>query len=142
MPAIVDGFVHENVTLIRNLGQKAINEIDARVARAFTTGQRAEDALADISSRFDVTENHARLIARDQIGTLNGQITSERHQELGIERFTWETMGDERVRDEHALLQGQVFSYDDLPDEGLPGTPICCRCSQSPLYEDILAALS
>ena len=41
-------------------------------------------------------------------------MTAERHQRLGIEKFTWDTSGDERVRDEHRALDGQVFSYDDI----------------------------
>ena len=46
----------------------------------------------------------------------------------------------DRVRDEHQELEGETFSYDDPPSEGLPGQPVLCRCFAEPVLDEILEA--
>lgn len=131
--ALLDHFVHENAALIKTIPGDCIDEIEKRVTRAFTSGTRSEELASEIEERFDISERHARLIARDQIGKLYGQTNAVRQQDLGIESFVWRTAGDERVREEHQELDGQQFDYNDPPDEGLPGEPIQCRCYAEPV---------
>ena len=73
-------------------------------------------------------ENHAALIARDQIATLNGQLNRSRQTAAGITEFVWETMRDDRVRETHEELQGERFTWTDGWDGVFPGEPINCRC--------------
>ena len=140
VPPMIEHFVHENVALIRSLGTKSLSDIETIATRAFTSGTRAESIIGDITDRYGISERHARLIARDQIGKLNGQIAAARQQELGVTSFIWRTVADERVRDEHRDLDGQEFRYDDPPDEGLPGEPILCRCYAEPVFAPIIDA--
>lgn len=137
----LDAFVHENVALIESLGDTPLEEIGMLVTRAFTNGMRAETLAKDIAERFNVADNRAMLIARDQIGKLNGQVSANQHKQMGIRKFTWRTVGDNRVRDEHEELEGNVYSYDDPPAEGMPGSPIQCRCCDEPVFDDILDEL-
>lgn len=138
IPALIEHFVQENVALIRAVPEAMALELDKQVTRAFTSGTRVETLSDEIEARFDIGERHARLIARDQVGKLAGQVNASRQKSLGITSFTWRTVGDERVREEHEALEGQQFSYDDPPDEGLPGEAILCRCSAEPVFDDIL----
>lgn len=146
---LIEHFVGESAALIRSLGERSMHDVERIVGRAFSVGVRAEDAAAQIADRYGVHERHARLIARDQIGTLNGQVNAARQRELGIRKFVWRTMRDERVRHEHTRLErlsdpakgGTPFSYDDLPPEGVPGSPIMCRCYAEPWFDDLLAAV-
>lgn len=137
----IGGFVHENVALIKKLRGATLDEIEAIVTRAVASGTRAETVAGEIAARFDVSERHARLVARDQIGKLNSQITEARHAELGIKSFIWRSMRDARVRPRHVTLDGQQFQYDKPPAEGLPGRPVCCRCVPEPVFDDIYAEL-
>ena len=57
----------------------------------------------------------------------NGKATSH---------YTWRTAGDEKVRDAHAALAGQVFSWSSPPPGGHPGTEHNCRCWAEPYYGD------
>ncbi len=82
----------------------------------------------ELEDGFGIATRHARLIARDQIGKLNGQVTAARHQELGVKSFIWRTAGDDRVRPEHEELEGESFTYDDPASEGLLGRR-ALRCS-------------
>ena len=77
---------------------------------------------------FVTVENHAALIARDQISKLNGQLNKARQEAAGIESFVWETRGDSRVRPAHAALQGRTFKWADGANGLIPGQPINCRC--------------
>ncbi len=135
---ILDHFVQENVALIKSIPAVITTDIDKLVTRAFATGMRHETLAKEIDRDFDVGESRARLIARDQIGKANSAINSTRQQDLGITRFRWAAIMDERTRPEHEDLNGQEFDYDDPPDEGLPGEAVCCRCSAEPIFDGIL----
>lgn len=140
LPVIVEGFVHENVALIRSLGNRTLDELETLIARAYADGTRAEAVAIDVAKRFDIAERHARLIARDQIGKIASQVTVARHLELGLDSFWWRSMGDGKVRPRHRELHGKRFLYAKPPAEGLPGRPVCCRCLPEPdftsLYEE------
>ena len=138
MRARIENFTSENVALIESLGRRLHDSVEQIVTRAVVEGRLHGDVAAEIEGRFGVTERHAELIARDQIGKLYGQINADRQQSLGVTQFVWRTVGDERVREEHQALEGQTFSYADPPSEGLPGTPIQCRCSAEPVLADLL----
>ncbi|HEV7717128.1 MAG TPA: phage minor head protein [Steroidobacteraceae bacterium] len=141
-------FVADNVRLITSVAETHMDTIRGIVMRAAREGTRASDAAKEIAARTDVSESRAQLIARDQIGSLNGELTQLRQESLGIERYTWVTSRDERVRDDHAELDGTTQSWDDPPvvnqktgRTGHPGQDINCRCTASPVVDDLLEAL-
>ena len=43
--------------------------------------------------------------------------------------YIWRTVGDNRVRSEHAVRDGKTFSWDNPPDGGHPGEAPNCRCT-------------
>jgi SPP1 gp7 family putative phage head morphogenesis protein len=153
--ARVDQFAHENVALIKRIPDRLHGDVEALVTRAVAGGRRAPTDLADdIQERFDVSERHARLIARDQVGKFYSSLNHARQQELGVKRFVWRTVGDERVRGtpggkypnadpSHYELDGKEFDYDDPPDAGtdgspeLPGMSIQCRCWAEGIFDDL-----
>lgn len=146
LAALTDHFVAENVSLIRTIPDRLHDEVEQVVTSAITDGDLTEDVVDEIESRFGVAESQARVIARDQIGKYYGQVNVARQKSLGVRRFIWRTMGDERVRDSHdaAEKESEVepYSYDDPPDvddDGpvLPGEPIQCRCTAEPVFEDL-----
>ena len=132
----IEQFTHENAALVTRIPTRLHGDLETMVQRAVSSAQ-PHPALADqIEARFGVAERHARLIARDQTLKLHAKLNHARQRELGVERFVWRTVGDDRVRDEHEELDGEEFDYDDPPDEGLPGDEICCRCSSEPVFSD------
>jgi SPP1 gp7 family putative phage head morphogenesis protein len=138
---VLQAFATENAALITSVPQKYFSEIESTTLQALRTGTRAEDIQGLYEDRYGVSESRARLIARDQVGKLNGQMNKVRQGELGVTRFTWRTSEDERVREEHAALDGTEWSWDDPPGEGIPGEPINCRCLGEPVLADVLEAL-
>ena len=92
-----------------------------------------------MSERTDVSDSRAKLIARDQVAKLNGELTKERQTDLGVTGYIWRTVGDERVRDEHADNDGQFFTWDSPPSTGAPGEDIQCRCWAEPVLPELAA---
>lgn len=99
-------------------------------------GLRVEEITAQLLARGDVSESRAELIARDQTLKLNGQIAQMRMIRAGVGSYTWSTSGDERVRDEHAALEGQTFTWEGPPDVGHPGQDFQCRCVAVPNLDE------
>lgn len=159
LAATARSWARENAALITNITDKTMTEIEGIAQRAVRSGANPRDVARDIQKRFDVSEARARLIARDQISKLNGQITRERNEALGIDKYVWSTSEDERVRDSHRVMNGKLCRWDDASVysddggktwrnrasiggfEGHPGDDYQCRCISSPDLSDLLAEI-
>lgn len=125
-----------NVSLIESIPQQYMDKVETLIQENFLSGMRWEtlaDKLLNLGTEVD---NRAALIARDQTAKLNGVFNKVRQTSLGIEKYEWQTSGDERVRDTHAENDGKIFSWDDPPEEtGNPGEDINCRCVAIPVFD-------
>jgi SPP1 gp7 family putative phage head morphogenesis protein len=136
----------DNVALISSIPPRFFDDVQTTITRAARTGQRWEDLAHDLDGRYDLTEDRARLIARDQIGKFYGEVQQERQQALGVDGYIWRTVNDQRVRDNHSALDGERCSWDDPPDgggtdedeAGHPGSGINCRCYAEPDFSNLL----
>lgn len=137
----IDAFTTENVALITTIPEEALGQVQKVVLAGMSSGARWEDIADDIEARFAVAESRAALIARDQVGKFYGSLNEARQADLGITGFTWRTSHDERVRPEHAVLDGKRFDWKSPPAEGIPGEPINCRCNADPDVDGLLASL-
>lgn len=135
LAAVTEGFVAENVALIKTVPDVLFDKIEQATTRAVTEGTLHTDLAKELAEQVGVAKNRAALIARDQVGKIYGQANAARQAELGIDRFVWRTVNDARVRDEHKDLEGKIFSYADggHPEEGLPGEPINCVPADAPV---------
>lgn len=134
----VDLFVESNVGLIKSIHTRYFGEVRDIVEAAAITGRRPEGLAREIEERFGVSKSRARLLARDQVGKLNSQITAARQQRLGIKKYIWRTSGDERVRESHRAKEGRDFLWQDPPnDTGHPGEDFQCRCTAEASLDDI-----
>ena len=137
-----DAFALRNARLITSLGDEQVK----RVASVIRTGEgmHVEALQAAFQKGFGATESKARLWARDQTLKLHAEITQERHQAVGIERYYWTDSNDERVREVHAELgdasdSGTTYAYKDPPvmsedgRRGNPGEDFQCRCTAYPV---------
>lgn len=138
--ARVRDFTRENVSLVRSISSDYFAQVEQVLMKGVREGRRPEVLAKLLAERTGVAESRAALVARDQVGKFYGALNVERQQALGVTRFRWRDMGDNRVREKHRALSGQVFSFDKLPAEGYPGRPINCRCWAEPLLDDLLNA--
>jgi len=155
-------FTAQNVSLVTNLSQSLEGEINRVVQRGLQYGKSVKEIKktllgTDIDQGvFNRIETRAELIARDQVGKLNGQMTKIRQEDLGIDRYIWRTAMDERVRDSHEVLQGMLCQWNDgsiysqndgetWDDRdsigayvGEPGEDYQCRCYAEPYFKNLL----
>lgn len=132
--------VKENVGYIKNLETEAYERIEKVVNEHISNNSAPKVIREAIMEQTDISKTRAKFLAVDQSGSIFGQINAERHQRMGLEKFKWDTSGDERVRDTHRALDGQVFAYAEPPTVGsrvvLPGEDYRCRCVAIPVFDD------
>lgn len=120
-----------NSSLIKSLSDDTIKRVEQATYQAITQGQTVADLRKRLTEEFGVVDSRAKLIARDQVSKLNSDMNRIRHQQAGIDSYTWSTSHDERVRPRHKKLDGKEYRYGEPTgaEQGLsPGQPIQCRC--------------
>lgn len=128
--------VEKNVSYITNIHDDYAQKIENIILNGVKNGETARQMREKLVAQIGMSKNRAKFVAVDQTGSILGQLTAKRHQDMGVSRFRWRTSKDERVRDSHRELENKIFSYDDPPAVGLPGTDFHCRCIAIPIFED------
>jgi SPP1 gp7 family putative phage head morphogenesis protein len=139
-------FIDENTNLIRSIGTEYFGKVQQDTYKFIQEGVYNKEYAKQISAEFSEefkrqyergilkrrvsnADARARLIARDQISKYNGQLNQTRQTALGITKYRWVTVGDDRVRESHRSKNGKIFSWDSPPsDTGHPGDDYQCRC--------------
>lgn len=140
---VASATVQQNVALIKSIPQQYFTDIQTGVMRSVQSGNGVQEILQVIEKTAQVTENRAKLIARDQTSKAITAVNSARMQALRIRKFEWlHSGGGKEPRKLHQELSGQVFSLDDPPvidertgERGLPGQLINCRCRMVPVID-------
>jgi SPP1 gp7 family putative phage head morphogenesis protein len=147
---IMEEFTAENVRLIKSIPDQYFGQLQGIVSRGLTDGTLAKDMVADIQDLYGVTSRRAQLIARDQIGSLNGMITQKRQMSAGIGVYQWSGSLDERERKSHLDREGKYYAWPgsgmagkvingrkvlELINGRAPGLEINCRCVALPVID-------
>lgn len=136
----------EHVQLISGLTKTEREQLAAELAAAHATGELTE-GLVEVILRegFDMAEQRARNIARDQVAKLNGQVNADRQIALGITHFRWVTRQDNRVRPLHKERHAKIYEWANPPttsgNASIPGSDYNCRCDADPVLEDVRVVL-
>lgn len=141
----VQNIVEENVGLIRSI-PKTHQVTFKNGLVAMITGDAPQDQIRKmVQKNFGLTRNQARLIARDQVGKLNGKINQYRQEQLGGKRYVWKGNNDGRERKDHVRLNNttQYWSKPPVVDKksgrrAHPGEDFQCRCRAEMVLEDVL----
>ena len=124
----------ENIALIKSIPEQAVSRLQGQITEAVRRGTPLADLRKLIVEEFGVTDRRAQLIARDQIGKLNSDITQYRQTDIGVDEYTWRGILDARERPEHVAREGKVYSWSKPPAGGdHPGREIRCRCTADPV---------
>ncbi len=123
---LVKEWAEANHSLIKSLNTEAITKLNSITTNAVQQGLTARELAGQISKlEKNLTKARCNLIARDQIGKLNGNLARQRQQNnAGVNYYQWSTSGDERVRDGHKALDGMVCSWADPTIYSRPTTPL------------------
>ncbi len=130
-------WARENAARIKTIDSDFFEQVAAEVIDAVRAGRSTTALAKTISERTGVAESRAAFLARDQISKLNGKVVQARQQGIGVKRYRWRTVGDERVRDTHRANDGKIFPWSDPPPlTGHPGHDFNCRCFAEPIFDD------
>ncbi|ECV1080083.1 hypothetical protein EBL29_21390 [Salmonella enterica subsp. enterica serovar Cerro] len=148
MSANVDAWAEENTALITNLAQSYLSKVTTAVNSGFRDGLSWRDISKNIQAETGVAKRRADLIARDQVATMNMQVTKQRAADLDIKQFVWRTMEDQRVRGNpsgrypkakpsHYARNGKTYNWSDGAGarDTFPGSAINCRCYAANVIE-------
>lgn len=126
--------------------KKDISRIVLQAKNEGWNGKQVEKAVrSELPEKY---KNRAEVIARTEAAKLNTQATMSTYKEIGCQYYMWMATLDERVRPDHAMMNGIICSvddpevyYDETP-EGLvekkrdgtmvhlhPGEDFQCRCT-------------
>lgn len=135
--------INKNVSLIKSLPEEYFKQIETIVNNGVVNGARFNTIAKEIASKTNrKLSNRIKTIARNEVQTINSQLTLRRSENLGITKGIYRTSEDERVRPCHAELNGVEFelkkgawskSCGRFIQPGI--TDINCRCSYSPIIE-------
>ncbi len=132
---ILEGWVTENTQLVRNMNVQQVGKLETLFLRSLRDGSRSAQVVGDVAAILGgdgESINRARLIARDQIGKLDGQLTRQKQTEAGVDGYAWRGALDGRERPSHVAREGLIFKWNAPPPDGHPGQPVQCRCSAEP----------
>lgn len=123
-----------------------IPELRREVQANAMAGYRT-DRLADlIEKRYGVSKRKAAFLADQETGLYVSKFRESRYREMGVYRYRWSTSHDDRVRADHAALDGTVHTWDSPPITNTrtgarnhPGEDYRCRCVPIPIV-DLAAA--
>jgi SPP1 gp7 family putative phage head morphogenesis protein len=120
-------FEAENLRLIKSIPRQHADKLQGEIMQALRRGDTNAELARIVQDVSGATADRADLIAADQVGKLNAQMTKLRQQNIGVKTALWRGVLDRRERPTHRALEGVEFSWDNPPLGG-PGHEIRCRC--------------
>lgn len=136
--------VDTNIALIRSIPAEKIPAFRNALVNAVQEDLPVAQLAKIVRKHYAATDNKARLIARDQVGKLNGALDQYHQQVLGGKKYRWRTMRDGAVRHDHERLDGTVQLWSKPPivnrktgKRGHPKQDIQCRCYAEAILEEL-----
>lgn len=151
MDDLMDEWIADSVSYISSLPQTALGKVHEIIRWGYETNQPRINVYRRLEKVVGMTRNHARLIATDQMGTLNYHMTRYEHESLGVTHYRWTARHDTRVRPCHREYNNKIFSWNNPPADwyvtksrGIvytgnyfhPGQAINCRCTAKPVIDE------
>lgn len=119
-------------------------DINGIITDGYRDGWGINDVANKIETRFNQLETwEARRIARTEIHGSHMQGVMNSYEDMGVEYLQWGAAHDNRTRDTHAALDGEIIPWDGVFSNGLryPGDTngpisewINCRCGVLPWF--------
>lgn len=140
--ALTENYI-ENLELgIKNWQEKDIIKMREVVGQMAIKGESRITIQNYIETQFKVSQSKAKFLTRNESSIATTEYLKATYQENGSEEFKWVAAMDERTRDEHRKLNGNIFRYDNPPiiDErtgtrGMPAEFYNCRCTFIPIFK-------
>jgi SPP1 gp7 family putative phage head morphogenesis protein len=138
--------VHNNSNLITTVQGDLKRRLSVVAAEGWQMGQRAEAIAKNMKKIIpQAAAKQIKVIARTETAKASTALVEARCGALGLDWYVWQTIGDERTRRSHVLMDGVLCRWSDPPNpERLagakhdygpyhPGGIFNCRCVPTPI---------
>lgn len=105
-------WVDENVQKIKTIPNESLDSMRQIILDGYKKGRTIRDISTDIQKEYNVSKHKAQMFARDQVATLNAQITKLQQQDAGCNA----TAG------RHRTMRESVIATDPSTARPLAGT--------------------
>ena len=126
--------------------ENTLNRVDESINEIITDGYKSGKGIdyvsQEVQTRFEQLQSwEATRIARTEIHNAHNEGIMKSYETLGVEYTQWVAANDDRVRDTHAEIDGEIIPFGGTYSNGLmyPGDTsgdieewINCRCSNAP----------
>ena len=132
--------IRENVDLIVDIPEKMKTQIQYALNSAIERGRDWEYLSHNLIKIANVTNNRAKLIAKDQIKKATSVISHVRQAEIGITKNRWlYTNISQEPRKSHKHANGTIYDINKgcyIDGEYIyPAEKIGCNCTSAPIIE-------
>jgi len=126
--------------------ERTLARVDRSIMDIITLGYKSGNGINavanELTRRFDQLQTwESKRIARTEIHNAHNRATMDKYNEYDIEYTMWIAADDERTRESHLEINGEIIRLGDTYSNGLkyPGDTdgpieewINCRCSNAP----------
>ena len=126
----------------QNTLQRVTSQLNTIITDGYRSGKGINVVASMLTKRFDQLSTwEARRIARTEIHNSHNQGVMRIYDEVGVEYTQWIAADDDRTRESHAEINGEIIRLGDKYSNDLeyPGDTngpieewINCRCSNAP----------
>lgn len=125
----LDIMMLESATYIKTIPTQLVGKVAQRVLQHYKGQPFPENRTLrqQIKEEFKVSDNRAKVLARDQTAKMNTSISAIRQKDIGIDMYIWRTVQDERVvgkpgglypkgtklHKNHYIMEGKCCRWDD-----------------------------
>lgn len=138
---VVQALIAENVSLIKSIPERYFGEVTSMVQRHISQGKNIAALEEELASRYEITRNRAKFIARDQSDKASEAIKRSECKQMGITEGIWvHVPGMKSARATHMRMNGKRFKLDeglydaDVKKKVLPGELYNCFPGSTKLY--------
>ena len=140
---------------IKGLSEKSVERLRGMIEENTASGRGSAQLVKRFSEEFELSENKAKNIARQETSLLLSKYRELKAKGAGFNKYVWRTSHDPLVRptmeqqrrgdtsNNHRILDGKVFSFDDPPVTNVttgrranPGEDAFCRCVAAIVIEE------
>lgn len=132
---VLQGWIANNTARIQGLRNTTLERLRADLETAALSQTRPQELAAQwerdgLPTRNGRLRGRATLIARDQLGTLAGQIAEHQQRALGLTEYMWDDRPavSREQRPVHRGRRGGRYRWTGAPPGGHPGHAINCEC--------------
>lgn len=143
---ILKASVNRAADFIRSIPDKYLSDVSAAVYNSIQNGNGLQDLQPYLEKYGSTVKNWAHNTAMDQTRKTFNSLNASRMRQIGVRKGEWlHSGGSQHPRPLHVEADGKTFDLnkglpvgDNGGDYVMPGDDVNCRCTFTPILDDLL----